>query len=510
MQVKVTDTYPIVQTKQGKVHGIDVNGVLTFRGIPYAKAERFAAPVPPDAWDGVRDCFVWGDTAPYPGLLLSTLFSSHRYWVQSENCQNLNIWTTSMDENAKKPVMFSIHGGGYFSGSSTDEAITEGDGLAGTGEVVVVSINHRLNCLGLMDLRKYGPRFADSANACLLDIIAALKWVQENITAFGGDPGNVTLFGQSGGGGKIMSLMQMKAADGLYHKAIIQSGVMTNRPSCKLGAEHADRTIAHLGLDEASIMDIIDVPYNDLYDAFRKAAQDMGYNEIDLSCPHPDDDALLYDYSVAGFRPETAEIPVLVGSCIAESSLFTSKGLKPPMFSSEDKATLTLEEKTERLRKRFGGQAEKVAELIAQTYPHLDPLYAEALSNRSGILNYANARSEQANAPVFNYLFTYLVPALEGKLAWHGADLGFTFGTLDKSETLCSGGEEAYALMEKMRDAWISFAKNGTPAIPALPDWPAYTTDAPYSMLFDVDCRAEMDHDKELTKVLFSLNDEPY
>ena len=197
-KLTLTPDYPVIETKQGFVRGLDLDGVLSFRGVPYAKAARFELPQTPDPWSGVRDCGTYGDTCQVTELMKSTLFATHRWWSMSEDCLNLNIWTA--DPRGKAPVMVWFHGGGFFSGASIDEPIMDGASLASTGRAVVVSVNHRLGCLGYLNLEEFG--FPQSANAGLYDLIAALQWVRENVAAFGGDPDNVTVFGQSGGGGR--------------------------------------------------------------------------------------------------------------------------------------------------------------------------------------------------------------------------------------------------------------------------------------------------------------------
>jgi len=496
----VTADYPIIQTTGGAVHGMEIDGVLTFRGIPYAQAERFAPPREV-SWQGVKACYAYGDICPSEGTSLSTLYSTHRYWPASENCLNLNLWTS--DVHAKKPVMFWIHGGGFSGGSSIDEALTDGDVLAKTGEVVVVSVNHRLNCLGFLDLRAYGERYKHSANLGLDDLVAALRWVHDNIASFGGDPDNVTVFGQSGGGGKIMALMQMPSADGLYHKAILQSGIMPISDTLRMSERHGQLTVQALGLDKKTIDEIQTIPYSRLCAASREALQQMGPGHFDAYGPHPDAEHVLDDFLTAGFRPETAHVPVMAGTCIGELSLFGPGGLKPSLFTQEEKDFLTHEEKVERLRSYFGDDAPQIAEALAQAYPGLDPLYATSIDMNIRPRNeqYVHARSGFASAAVYQYVLAYTVPVLEGKLAWHGADLGFCFGTLERSDSLCSG-EHAHSLMVKMRDAWISFAKTGNPGVDSLPKWQAYTHEHPATMIFDTQCRCEESHDKQLLALL--------
>lgn len=215
------DEVPAVSTKAGKVKGYEFDGVHIFKGIPYAQAGRFRMPREVEPWEGVKETASYGFVCPLLTQDTPTgeLLVPHRYWPQDENCQNLNVWTTALDKTAKKPVMVWLHGGGYAAGSSIEQAAYDGSNMAVQGDVVVVSVNHRLNILGFLDLSPYGEKYRNSGNAGLADLVAALRWIHDNIEEFGGDPENVTLFGQSGGGMKVTGLMQIPEADGLFHKA---------------------------------------------------------------------------------------------------------------------------------------------------------------------------------------------------------------------------------------------------------------------------------------------------
>ncbi|MFQ7749118.1 MAG: carboxylesterase family protein, partial [Eubacteriales bacterium] len=212
-------TEPVVSTKAGKVRGFCVDGTYTFHGIKYADADRFQMPRPVEPWDGVKDALSYGYVSPMldKETAVGEIMVPHRYWPKDENCQYLNIWSQSLCEEAKKPVMVWLHGGGFSAGSSIEQMAYDGENLSKFGDVVVVTLNHRLNILGYLDLSPYGEKYKNSGNAGNADLVAALQWVHDNIAAFGGDPENVTIFGQSGGGGKVSSLMQTPAADGLFH-----------------------------------------------------------------------------------------------------------------------------------------------------------------------------------------------------------------------------------------------------------------------------------------------------
>ena len=218
----------IVQTESGKVKGYVHNGIYTYKGIPYAKAERFMAPAKPATWANTRSSLTYGPVCPIDATTsVNDEFEfpfDHNWGYANENCLSLNVWTTKINDGKKRPVMVWLHGGGFTAGSSIELPSYDGENLSRKGDVVVVSVNHRLNVLGFLDLSAYGDKYKSSPNAGLLDLVAALQWVKQNIAQFGGDPGNVTIFGQSGGGGKVTCLMNAPSAGSLFHKAIVESG----------------------------------------------------------------------------------------------------------------------------------------------------------------------------------------------------------------------------------------------------------------------------------------------
>ncbi len=505
-QIKKTvfaSDWPVVQTAAGQILGCVVDEVYTFRGVEYATAGRYQPPQKPQPWTGIREATVYGDTCPSGILMESTIYSTHRSWKASESCQNLNIWSPEFNAEARLPVMVWLHGGGYSSGSSIDEAVTDGIELARHGEVVVVSVNHRLNVLGFLDLSAFGERFIDSGNLGMADIIAALAWVRENIAQFGGDPDNVTLFGQSGGGGKIMTLMQMPAADGLYHRAIIQSGVMTLQQNMTKARQFGRKTAKLLGLTPSTIDEICNMPFNKISQAAQTVAQypgfDMPMGLMSLA-PVNDGKNVLGNYLDAGFRDEVRSIPIMVGSCIGELALFSPSGLKKPIYPEVNKDLISREDKIDCLRRRFGEDTDAVVEAFSKAYPEIDIIYAIDTDSmvRIDTLRYAAARAQASSADVYCYLMTYRVKARGGKLAWHGADLPFVFGNAAKSEIMCTGGDEILPLMTAMRDAWSGFARYGKPMHDLMPSWPPFTEEIPATMLFDTTCRVAIGHDRDL------------
>ena len=263
-----TSDYPVVQTQAGKLRGFVTDGTFTFHGIKYADAKRFQPPTPPQPWEGVKDALSYGYVCPMLDreTAMGEIMVPHRYWPKDENCQYLNIWTQSIDREAKKPVMVWLHGGGYSAGSSIEQIAYDGENLSRFGDVVVVTLNHRLNILGYLDLSPFSEKYQNSGNAGNADLVAALEWVHENIAGFGGDPDNVTIFGQSGGGAKVSDLLQTPKANGLFHKGIVMSGVLDGL----LGSPSTDSRplvlamLQELGLEESQIEELETLDYEKL------------------------------------------------------------------------------------------------------------------------------------------------------------------------------------------------------------------------------------------------------
>ena len=241
-----------VQTQAGMLRGVISDGTYVFRGIPYAQAERFHMPRPVQPWEGVREAIVYGNACPeiYTCIPHDQYTVPHYFTVQSEDCQYLNVWTQHLDKTAKKPVMVWFHGGGMMTGSGVEHYAYDGEELSKYGDVVVVTLNHRLNVLGFLDLSAYGEEYRYSGNAGIADLVAALQWIRDNIDGFGGDPDNVMIFGQSGGGSKVVSMLQSPKAAGLFHRACLQSGGMRKGPdmTTELSRKLASYVLYHLGI----------------------------------------------------------------------------------------------------------------------------------------------------------------------------------------------------------------------------------------------------------------------
>ena len=320
-QFVCSSTEPIVATKAGKIRGFILDGTYTFHGIKYADAKRFQIPEEVQPWEGVKDALSYGYVCPMltPETAVGEIMVPHRYWPKSENCQYLNIWSQSLDADAKKPVMVWLHGGGYAAGSSIEQQAYDGENMSKFGDVVVVTINHRLNILGYMDLSPFGEKYANSGNAGNADIVAALRWVRDNIACFGGDPSNVTIFGQSGGGMKVQDLLQTPSADGLFHKGIIQSGVF-NFPTVKVndGTQIVNALLTELGYAEGDAEKLETISIERLFDAYNKVSPDFMKNGIYAGGNPMPNEFYVGDPRKVGFTEHAKTIPVMVGSVIAE------------------------------------------------------------------------------------------------------------------------------------------------------------------------------------------------
>ena len=494
-------TTALVQTDKGTVKGYAYDGLLIFKGIPYAKARRFHAPVPMEPWDGVLDATNYGFVCP---LLTNDkpngeLHVPHRYWPMDEDCQNLNVWTPGTDDR-KRPVLVWLHGGGYEAGSSIEHTAYDGANMSRLGDTVVVSVNHRLNILGYFDLSDYGGEYANSGNAGTDDIIAALRWVRENISRFGGDPANVTVFGQSGGGAKVTTLLQTPAADGLYAKGVNISGVIGPVLADQNGSgkELAEALMAELGIEKTGIegvreLETADYPllakaYLKVKPALQAAGKYVG------CCPHPNA-YYMGEPTVNGFRKETKDIPLLVGSVFSEFLGFT-----PPPY---DRNAMSEEEQANEVRSVLGGEgADVLIPLFRKAYPErklIDLLRLDFIF-RSPEIDYIAKRS-RLNDCTWSYLFNMDQPIDGGNTPWHCCDVPYWFHNIDLVE-YPHGPQADHDLSKRTQEAvfagLIAFARTGDPANDLIPAWPACGKDAENTLVIGADTRVRVNFDHEL------------
>ena len=413
--------------------------------------------------------------------------------MQSEDCQFLNIWTQSLDPAAKLPVMVWIHGGGYTMGSALELEALDGERLSRYGNVVVVSLNHRLNILGYLDLSAHTDKYPHSANAGTEDLVAALRWVHDHIAAFGGDPENVTLFGQSGGAHKVSTMLQIPAADGLYHRCIMMSGITPNfryPHRGENGKQIVDAILAQLGMKPTEVERLAEIPYEQLSQAYTAVQADLRKQWVYCGETPLPDDFFPGDWLEVGFRPETASVPVMVGTVIGE---FAFDVVLP------GKHQMTAAEQTAALRSKFGEAADRLIPLFRRAYPNhevIDLLYLESCIRREG-QRFCARRAEMAAAPVYNYVFSQEFPIDGGRLAWHCADIPFAFHNVDLIP-VAQMGEKSEILQDNMCGAWTSFARTGRPELPQGPEWKPFTSENRETMIFDTPCRLGIRFDTDL------------
>ena len=488
---------PIVQTKNGKLRGYILDGTYTFHGIKYAMAHRFQQPCPAEPWEGVKDALSFGPICP---LLDNPMPSGevlipHRFWPADENCQYLNIWTRSIDKNAGKPVMVWLHGGGFAAGSSIEQVAYEGGNLAAFGDVVVVTINHRLNILGYLDMSAYGNKYANSVNAGMADIVTALKWVRDNIEAFGGDPGNVTIFGQSGGGMKVTVLGQVPEAEGLFHRAIVMSGVVETDLSGN--ADHTEvvrEILKELGIEEKDAERLEKINFPVLAKAFNRVSRRMRKEGKHIGWGPKKNDWYMGDPFDEGFTEFSKTVPTMVGTVIAEL------GFAPGITNKKE---MTAEERRETVRNKYGEYADELITLFKKAYPgknEVDLLYVDGMF-RPAALKYVEMKSKSAKAPVYSYMFALDFDYDNGKPAWHCADIPFFFHNTDLVP-ICNIEGVTDKLEEEMAGAFINFAWHGDPNHKALVKWPAYTQKNKATIVFDRDTEVRIDYEAELLGLL--------
>ncbi len=489
-----TPDRPLVRTTAGEVHGYHFDGLDIFKGIPYAQAKRFHAPEPVPAWEGVLDATNYGYVCPLTEMPKpqGELLTPHRYWVMDENCQNLNVWTPGCD-SARRPVLVWLHGGGYVAGSSIEQIAYEGENMARCGDCVVVSINHRLNVLGYLDLSAFGEEYANSGNAGGDDIVMALRWVRDNIAAFGGDPDNVTVFGQSGGGGKVITLLQTPAADGLFHRGIVMSGVIDGllADSRDSGEACGRALLDELGLK--TVREMEDVPYERLAAAYRKVQPALAKAGKNAGGSPYANEFYLGDPMVNGFRRESLHVPLIVGTVFAEfAGFFGPKG---------GGAALAGEAGVRAVREAFGDEAaEKLLPLFERAYPNRRP--ADLLTVDS-LFRYPSSKFIRARAAaggtVYSYLFDQDFDVYGGRAPWHCSDIPFFFHNVDLVPVANIPGVSE-RLQEEIFGMVMAFARTGNPAHAGIPAWPASTQADEATMMFCANTHLVHNHDEALMR----------
>jgi len=503
---------PVVEIVSGKLRGALIAGIYTFKGVPYgastAGRNRFMPPRPPEPWSGVRGALAYTGHAPQSPnrpkrrAELETILGPADTTPEGEDCLTLNVWTPGLGDGGKRPVMVWLHGGGFAYGSG-NRAVTDGSNLARRGDVVVVSLNHRLNIFGHLHLAEIGGSdWTHSGNAGVLDLIAGLRWVRENIGHFGGDPGNVTIFGESGGGGKVSVLLAMPAARGLFHRAIIQSGAAIRVSTGERANALAEAVLGELGIARGDCERLQALPAEPLLAAMTPASRAVGRTKWPLLDRYDFgpvvDGGELPQHPCEPCAPGIADdVPLMIGGTREESAFF---------LANDDvvwNGALSDEELRQRIWAVAGAETDDLLAAYRAALPQASPgdrlIAALTGSNfwiRSVLL--AERYTARRRAPVYMYSLDWRSPAHEGRLkAHHAMDLPFVFDTVDVPDTT-AGAPGARELAARISATWIAFARNGAPDNPAIPTWPAYTSEQRATMILDAACRIAYDPDHEM------------
>ena len=507
--IKAGENIAIAQTEYGKVRGYIDDEIFAFKGIPYAKAKRFMPPKAPDSWDEVRQTTKYGPQVMQNKSQAWKGQSDDNFGLQfnvepmdEEESFVLNVWTQGIRDNKKRPVWVWIHGGGFSGGSANQFPFFDGRSLAEKGDIVVVTVNHRLNTLGYLDLRGLGDDYSESVNLGQQDLVAALEWVRDNIANFGGDPNTVTIDGQSGGGAKVATLTAMPSAAGLFHRAIIQSGSILKIGSSDDSKDYGLDFAKELGVLPGEGSKLNEFTYEELVAANQKAASrfkgSVPFMMHPSQSPTVDGKYIVqhpFDSKPSDF---VKNVPMLIGSNKNEFS-FTNRQIITPQTMDEVKTTLT---------KRYGSEsAEKYINTYQKVYPNDNrPQDILTTTARTTTLEQAAVKNEQGGAPVYVYLFEWQSPVNDGSLgAAHGMELPFMFNNISLARTLTGGSKEAYTLADKISSAWINFVKTGNPNTNNLPKWEPYTPDKEATMIFDNKCEVRYSFDRPFIDLVESL-----
>jgi len=499
----------IVEIASGKIAGYVRNGIVAFKGVPYGDttegANRFLPPKKPRPWTGVRSSRQFGVVAPQDkgtgrlndeeGFIFQWNDS-----VEGEDCLRVNVWTPGTDSR-RRPVMVWLHGGGFEAGSGNDLPAFDGENLARRGDVVVVTLNHRLNLLGFLDLSRHGERYARSGNVGMLDVVAALEWVRDNIAVLGGDPQRVLIFGQSGGGAKVSTLMGMPAAKGLFHRAVVQSGSFSFTNTPDKSQKLADLFLAELDVGPSALDRLQAMPYPQL-----QRASEAVLRRANAPGTGPDVRAIA---SRLGFSPVadgrdipeppfgpnaprmSADVPMIIGTTLNE---FTT-GINHPEYELMTEAELAA-----RVEAAYPGRGARVLTAFRRRAPSAKPFdiwsHIATAPVRQGAIRQAAAKAALNAAPAYLYWFTRQTPILDGRpRAFHCAEIPFVFANTDLCDHMTGGGERARTLSDRMADAWIRFARSGDPNGAGLPQWSPFSAGSAKTMIFGDTPRFEINPD---------------
>ncbi|MFO7302146.1 MAG: carboxylesterase/lipase family protein [Acidobacteriota bacterium] len=487
--VRVSTPNDIVETTSGRVRGFVRNGVYIFRGIPYgdttAGANRFQPAKKPQPWTGVRSSTSWGPVCPQAprGGWVNDEEQFLYQWddgFPGEDMLRINVWTPAVNDNGKRPVLVWIHGGGFQTGSSQELRAYDGENLAARHDAVLVSMNHRLNVFGFLDLSRIGGEaYAQSVNLGMTDLVLALEWVRDNIERFGGDPNNVTIFGQSGGGRKVSTLMAMPSARGLFHRAAVLSGSHLRQNTPDQTERQARAVLSQLGISPSNLRRLHEVPTVDLVNAAIEAQRSL---QPSVGWGPVVDGSVLPAHAFDPTAPATAaDVPLLVGNTFVEFG----GGMGNPTAHE-----LTFDGLRERLLPTLGDRTDRVIEGYRRIFPSMPPFEIAGLvvgtrAYRLAAVTMGDLKSAQP-APVYMYWFGWNTPVLDGRpLSFHCQDLAFWFDNIDRCAQATGGTDEARQLADQMSRAFVAFARTGNPNHGGLVEWPAYNSTSRPTMIFD-------------------------
>ncbi|HRW94955.1 MAG TPA: carboxylesterase family protein [Bacteroidales bacterium] len=509
-QLFIGEDIAVASTAYGQVKGYVLRDIYHFMGIPYGAntsgKNRFMPPCPPEPWENVLPCVYYPTSAPqiirYPRDSESypAFVDRWNYDEIGEDCLRLNVWTPALDAR-KRPVIVWLHGGGFTSGNSIEQNGYNGENLARYGDVVFCSVNHRLNAFGFSDFSKAGDEaFKYSGNVGLLDIIAALHWVHNNIENFGGDPGNVTIIGQSGGGSKVSAIATMPLAKGLVHKAVALSGNSVKAGDPEYSAALGAFILHEAGLEASEMGVLQEMPWEDYLELANRAAakfnqQIEGEGIRGGFGPVADGVVLPEGTYFSDTDPAVPDIPMIYCTTFHEWN---------PNRDRPELEGITLDQVVEQLKDRYGEDAHEIVAAYAGQFPDNKPIEILALisSNRANVVNAANTKLQQS-APVYMAWFGWEPPLFDGRMrAFHCIDICFWFCNTDLMVTHTGGGKTPRTLSRKMADALLQFMKTGDPNGGSLPEWPQYTRENGETMVLNVKSKVMNHPDGEARLVL--------
>jgi para-nitrobenzyl esterase len=493
-----SELFSTAETQYGKVQGMANAGIKEFKGVPYGAStggkNRYMLPQKPAAWTGIRECYAYGQISPQTIASPASDYSQLIQWDlhygtgMGEDVLTLNVWTPGIKDGGKRAVLVSFHGGGFATGSGNGPQY-DGLQLARLADVVVVTVNHRLSSFGYLHLADLGapPEFANAGIAGMMDLVASLEWVRDNIENFGGDPAKVMIFGQSGGGAKTSTMLAMPSGKGLFHSAGIQSGSTLRSATREQATKSAELLLGKLGIAKGNIAEIQKVPWQRILEAQTSLGAGASFSPVvdgKLLPHHPFD---------PGAPPESADVPVIISTTLEDGALRLTN------FDLTEDGLRTM------LNQRYGAKAEPMLAMYRNRYPHKSPYLIQAEIDtdagfrRSAILQ-AERKSQQGKAPAYMYLWSFPSAGFGGKFgAIHGTDVSATFNSYRDGIGGTGSGEQR-DLWSRFASSWVAMAKSANPNNSKIPSWPAYDTNTRATMIFDSEVRVENDPRSEIRK----------